>query len=401
MKTYSERKLQNPEIKKKILEYLYPSAFSPTNNLVEDILQQFWFHDFYNSFISDDVFLKHLIVYLDKKKPVKFNRFDYYNFLFDQIEKYGKNKLILQKIALAFEKLQSDALDPSEYIKLLRSVNAPKEKFNILWMEKNHLGKIDKRNDKKLFIWEHHTLTEFLTAEYLLKQNNFLKEFQRLAVLEQEGITAFKPSWNGVLRFLLESPRGSEVIEWTILFLKSYKENIDDNLSEILTFIDIDMNYEIRKKIFNLIYNSYFERLVWLPVWTRNELSKFIDKKSYSRIKKDLKEWSNETETFVRRANIVSIVEGMFEKKSNLITECEEKFWQKTLINFANNPNDSGNGVLQRHSLSALTYFKDEKIIPIVAKKCFEETQDSIVRDEFIQFCFNSVIFHHLCTTNS
>jgi len=386
----SDAKLKNPEIKKQILQYRYSLGFSPTDNLADDIIQQFWFHDFYNSLISDDVFLKHLLAYLDKRKPIKFGRFDFYSFLFDQVIKYGKNRLILQKIALAFEKLQLDALNPSEYIKLLTNASIPKGKFDILWMEKNHLGKIGKRDGEKLFIWEHHTLTEFLTAEYLLGQNNFLGEFQKLAILEQEGITAFKPSWSGVLRFLLESPRGSEVIEWIISFLKIHKENIDDNLSELLAFEDIDITDEIRKIIFDLIYDSYFERLVWLPVWTRNRLSNFIGKEAYARIKNDLREWSNETESFIRRANIVSIVEGLLEKESKLITAEEEKFWRKTLINFANNPNDSGNGVLQRHSLSALTYFKDEKLIPIVAQKCFEETQDSLIMDEFIQFCFKS-----------
>jgi len=390
MDIFNDTKLKNPEIKKQILQHRYSSGFSPTDNLADDIIQQFWFCDFYNSFISDDVFLKHLLVYLDKKKPIKFNRFDFYSFLFDQIIKYGKDRLILQKIALVFEKLQSDALNTSKYIELLTRASISKGKFNILWMGKNHLGKIDKRDGEKLFIWEHHTLTEFLVAEHLLKQENFLGEFQKLAILEQEGITAFKPSWSGVLRFLLESPRGKEVIKWIISFLKIHKENINDNLSELLTFVDIDITNEIRKKIFDLIYNSYFERLVWLPVWTRNRLSNFIDQKSYLRIKKDLREWSNETETFIRHANIASIVEGLLEKENKLITVEEEKFWRKTLINFANNPNDSGNGVLQRHSLAALTYFKDEKIIPIVAQKCFEKTQDSIVRDEFIQFCFNS-----------
>lgn len=390
MDTNNDVKLKNPEIKKQILQYRYLLGFSPTVNLVDDIIQQFWFHDFYNSFISDDVFLKHLLAYLDKKKPIKFNRFDFYSFLFDQVIKYGKTRLVLQKIALVFEKRQSDALDPSEYVKLLRDANISKGKFDVLWMKKNHLGKIGKRDEEKLFIWEHHTLTEFLVAEHLLKQKNFLSEFQKLAILDQEGIIAFIPSWSGVLRFLLESPRGREVIEWIISFLKIHKENIDENLSELLTFVDIGITDEIRKKIFDLIYDSYFERLVWLPVWTRNRLSNFIDKKSYLRIKKDLKEWLNETETFIRRANIVSIVEGLLEKENKLITAEEEKFWRKTLINFANNPNDSGNGVLQRHSLAALTYFKDEKIIPIVAQKCFEETQDSIVRDEFIKFCSNS-----------
>ncbi|MCL4415453.1 MAG: hypothetical protein M1365_01935, partial [Actinobacteria bacterium] len=320
MDTNNDVKLKNPEIKKQILKYHYPLGFSPADNFVDDIIQQFWFHDFYNSFISDDVFLKHLLAYLDKKKPIKFNRFDFYSFLFDQVIKYGKNRLILQKIALVFEKRQSDTLNPSEYVKLLRDASIPKGKFDVLWMEKKHLGKIGKRDEEKLFIWEHHTLTEFLVAEFLLKQENLLDEFKKLAIIDQEGITAFKPSWSGVLRFLLESPRGSEVIEWIISFLKIHKENIDENLSELLTFVDIGITDEIRKIIFDLIYDSYFERLVWLPVWTRNRLSNFLDRKSYLRIKNDLREWSNETETFVRRANIASIVEGLLEKENKLIT---------------------------------------------------------------------------------
>jgi len=157
-----------------------------------------------------------------------------------------------------------------------------------------------------------------------------------------------------------------------------------------LAFVDIDIPPRTRKKIFELIYNSYFDRIVWLPVWARNRISKFVDAEFYKRLKEDIKEWSNTTETFVRRGNVVSIVEGLFEVESKLLAPHEKKFWENTLIEFANNPNDDGNGVLQRHSLSALAYFKDDKIIPLVAQKCFDETQDSLVRDEFIQFCINT-----------
>lgn len=383
-------KLENQEIREKLSEYKFSSGFNPTEKLTDNIIDQFWFHDFYNSFISDPIFLEFLSQYLNKIKPQKFNRYDFYKFLFDQILKDLKNRQLLHQIALSFEMLQVDALEPDHYKSLLKAVNAPKKLFDDSWMEKNHLAKIGEREGKKLFIWEHHSLTEFLVAEHILSYKNFLEEFQKLAVLEQEGITAFKPSWSGVLRFLMESKRNQEVILWLVEFLEKYPDNIDDNLTELLVYEATEQITQIKFRIFKLIYDCYFQRLVWLPVWARSRIAQYVNQEFYKRLKEDLKEWSNTTETFVRRGNVVSIVEGLFEYKSPLITESEKKFWQDKLIDFANNPKDEGNGVLQRHSLAVLAYFKDEKIIPLVFQKCFDEVQDSLIRDEFIQFCYNS-----------
>lgn len=383
-------KLENQEIRKEISEYEFSSGFKPYEKLIDDLIEQFWFHDFYNSFISNHVFLKYLCQYLNKTKPTKFSRYDFYKFLFDQIPRDSRNRKLLHQIALSFEMLQTDALEPDHYGSLLKAVNAPKEIFDASWMEKKHLAKISEREDKKLFIWEHHSLTEFLVAEYLLSYKNFLEEFQKLAILEQEGITAFKPSWLGVLRFLMESKRSQEVISWLVEFLEKHPDNIDDNFTELLVYEATEQTTQIKFRIFKLVYDCYFQRLVWLPVWARSRIAKYIGPEIYKRLKEDLKEWSNTTETFVRRGNVVSIVEGLFEYKNPLITESEKKFWREKLIDFANNPRDDGNGVLQRHSLAVLAYFKDKKIIPLVAQKCFDETQDSLIRDEFVQFCYNS-----------
>lgn len=383
-------KLENQEIRKELSEYKFPSGFKPSEKLIDSLLEQFWFHDFYNSFISDRVFLDHLLQYLNKSKPTKVNRYDFYEFLFDQFLEGSKNRQLLHQIALSFEMLQTDALEPDHYENLLKAVSAPKELFNAKWMEKNHLAKVSEREGKNLFIWEHHSLTEFLVAEHLLDYKNLLEEFQKLAILEQEGITAFKPSWLGVLRFLMESERGKEVISWLVGFLEKYPDNIDDNLTELLVYEALDQAPQIKSRIFTLVYEAYFKRIVWLPVWARSRIAKYVEPEDYKRLKVDLKDWSNTTETFVRRGNVVSIVEGLFEYNNPLITESEKKFWREKLIDFANNPNDGDNGVLQRHSLAVLAYFKNEKIIPLVAQKCFDETQDSLIRDEFIQFCYNS-----------
>lgn len=383
-------KFDNQEIKQRILEFKYTSDFKPTEKIINSILDQFWFHDYYNSFISDDIYLQHLLNFLDENRPRRFSRYDFYKYFFNQIERDIKGRYALQLVALEFEKLQTDALSPLGYFLLLRRLHVPSRKFDIPWMENYHLGKIKERDGRKLFIWEHHTLTEFLVAEYLLKKGNTIEDFEKLAVLNQEGVIALKPSWSGVLRFLMESEKQSQVISWLLNFIEKFPDNLDDKLSELLTFVDIDVSQKTSKGIFKLIYSSYFDRIAWLPVWTRSRLAKFIDKEFYNRLKRDVKVWANVTETFVKRGNAVSVLEGLLKNKSKLLTSKEKAFWKKTLIEFANNPQDDGNGVLQRHSLAALAYFNDDRIISLVANKCFEDTQDSLVRDEFIQFCVNS-----------
>lgn len=390
MSEFLQGKLDNQEIHKKLTEYKFPSGFDPSEALIGSIIEQFWFHDFYNSFLSDPVYLNYLIQYLDKNHLNKFNRYDFYSFIFDEIIKDEISRKVLQLIALNFEKLQINEVVPNNYDKFLKKCKVSLGLFDTAWMKKNHLGKITDKEGNKMFVWEHHSFTEFLVAEYLLTKPNFIDEFQKFSILKQEGITAFKPSWSGVLRFLMESQKGPKVMEWVLRFLEDNKDNIDDNLSEILVFESKNLSDQINKKIFNLIYNSYFERIVWLPIWTRRRLSKFVDIEIYKRLKHDIKKWPDQTETFVKRGNVVTIIEGLLEAKNKIINSKEKIFWHKTLINFANDPEDGGNGVLQRDSLSALASYKDEKIIPKVAEKCFETTQDTLVKDEFIQLCYNS-----------
>ena len=124
-------------------------------------------------------------------------------------------------------------------------------------MEKNHLGKIGERDKHKLFIWQHHTLTEFLVAEYLLQQENLLDEFQKLAVLEQEGITAFKPSWSGVLRFLIESSKGNYIIKWLIEFLEEQQ----------YWWTWKPHYFDYRRRYYNYPYG--FAELVVLGMWNK------------------------------------------------------------------------------------------------------------------------------------
>jgi len=382
-------KLDNQEIKKRILENKYPSGFRPSENLVKSILDQFWFHDFYNSFIADEVYLSWLLEYLNKEKPKTFNRYHFYHYFFDRIAKKKTGRFVLQTVALAFEKMQTDAVNPQELKKILKEIGAP-TRFQLsflTWVKKNHLAGVKEREERTLFIWNHHTLTEFLVAKYLLERKNFIGELEKLAILNQEGVIAFKSSWSGVLRFLLESPNGKIILEWLIQFLGENKDNIDDNLAELIIFTNVDSTREFKDKIFNLVYNSYFERLVWLPAWARNNLFKFIDTNSYKKIKGDIKKWPDQTDTFVKRGNAVAVVEGLLEYNSPLVQK-DKLFWEKKLIDFVNNPQDGGNGVLPRNSLSALAKLKKPAIIPLVAS-CIDRS-DSLIRDTFIEFCIET-----------
>lgn len=375
-------RLDSNEIRERILAHKFPSGFKPTKQLIDAILEKFWFQDIFNSFISEENNLKSLIEYISDKKPVSFNRFDFYTFYFDK--KFSERK-DLQNLALYFEKVQTDRLLISEFKELISEYN-----FKLEELEENKLIKTEKQEDEtEIAIWNHHTLSEFLTAENFLEKEDTIEEFARLAVLEQEGVTAFKPSWTGVLCFLLDSKKSKDVILWFINFLEKHPENIDDNLSEIAVSLNIKDD-GLKKRIFDLIYSSYFDRVFWLPYKVRSEFHKFIDAESYKRIKRDIKKWPDITETFVKRGNSVGIVEGLLENKIDLLTKGERDFWKEKLIKFSNNPEDDGNGVLQRFSLAALAYYKDPKIIPLVAESCFDKSKDKLVKDEFMQFCYNS-----------
>ncbi|MFZ1720256.1 MAG: hypothetical protein WAU28_02790 [Candidatus Moraniibacteriota bacterium] len=385
MSDFLDGKLNNQEIHQKILSHKYKSGYKPSKQLVQDIVEQFWFHDYYNSFISDEAFLSHLLDYLDSNKPRTFDRYAFYNSLFDQLIPTRK---ALHLIALEFEKIQNDAMTPGEYDLLLKNIGVSNNDFSIEWMTKAHLGKLGKREEKELFIWEHHTLSEFLVAEYLIERGSQIKDFQDLAISKKQGLTAFRSSWSGVLRFFIESPKNkTKIISWLTDFLEKYPDSIDDNLTDLLVYESINEPTSIKKKIFNLIYGSYFEKVAWVPVWANARLSKYVDATSYKKLRNDIKKWSNQTETFVRRGNVTSIIEGLLQDKNTLLNATEKRFWKKKFILFANHPNDGDNGVLQRKSLEALALFKDKEIITQVSQKCFDETRDSLVKDAFIKFC--------------
>jgi len=164
-------------------------------------------------------------------------------------------------------------------------------------------------------------------------------------------------------------------------------DDIDELLSDIITYSKVEISQNLKNRIFNLIYNTYYSRAIWLSVLTRSNLTQFIDEKSYIRIKNELNTGKNDTEKMVHTGNIVAIIHGMLDAKHKLLTDKEQVFWKKKFIEYAQRPSET-NGVLKRHSLHALAYFKDVSLISKVANNF--NSPDSLVRDAFLDFCIQT-----------
>ena len=380
-------KLDNKLIREKIAYQAKKLNFPIKTEFLDQIVEDFWFHDFYNHFIADKDYFNYLLKYLERNKFKVFSRFDYYSFLFSKLLKKSEKDNFYQ-LALFFEKQHSDRLESKEFNKLIKRLSLPLKVYRDEELRKRHLVKVEKVEETNFVIWNHHSLTEFLVTEYLLGKENPIEEYIKLAVLEKEGITAFKPSWSGVLRFLLESSRKEEALEWLLTFLETYPDNFDDKLGELISFTVDKPDKKTKTRVFNLIYQTYFDQLIWIPVWVRSNLYKFIDADSYRRLKQDIdKRWKTKTEAFVRRGNVVAVVDGMLEGKHPLINKTEKDNWKEIFVEFIRKPEDDGNGVLQRHCLSALENYKNEEILTKLISAKLLDSGDSLVRDAFISLC--------------
>ncbi len=373
--------LDNKEIRKRLLNIRYPQNKKLSEKVVDDIVQKFWLRDIYNSLISDPVFYNILEEYLTKNYLTSFSRPEFYNFFFKKIA--SNDQLIsLKKLALVFELLHSDRTSLNEFNGIL--TNTEFKPLTLKWLIENHLVK----EEKNQVIWIHHTLTEFLTAEVVLVNSKPIEVFKRLAFISlDKSDNALKPSWYGVLRFLIENQQ-SLILDWLVKQIKINNKIIDDDLADIITSIDPDsLSPSLKSAIFETIYAIYRERKLWLSYLTRSNLYKFFNPKFHKSIlENDLKETKDETETYVKRGNVVAIFEGIFRNNPELFSSKEVKIWRTTIIKFANDPNK--NGVLQRHSLSALGVFKDPTIIPEVSKSL--DSGDNLIQEAFIQLCLET-----------
>jgi len=387
---FLKERLDNTEIRKE-LQKLKPKI---KEDRINEVIQQFWFDDLYNSLISFPPYLKHLKKFFLIKGNRKFPRIEFYDFFLGEvIGKASKKIKPLQKIATAMELMQTNDLPIKGFKELLKRLEIDPDKLGIKRLVAKNLIKRFQEEDKPKSIgFYHHTIQEFLAACYILDTKNPLKTAQSFMVLRREKIVVFKPSWYGVLRFLFESQKGEEFIRWIVGFALKHKETVDDSSAAIITSIDPQIAPDLKTKIFNLIYDEYFNRKLWLPVWARHQLGKFCTSEHLRNFKEDIKPTKNKTETFVHQGNIAAIIDGILQNNPKLLTSKEKLFWKKKLVEFANDENK--NGVLQRHSLSALVNYKDPDLIS-KADKAFSH-EDRLVKEEFLQFCYRTDPNNHL-----
>lgn len=360
----------------KIREELTKAGIS--QELIDSIVEQFWFHDWGNSFIAFPSNFLLLQKFLAETKPDKFSRFDYYTYFYHNIiSDFEKFREPLQKIALVFELMQTDQLPLSEFTDLLKEINAP-ALLSIKNLQDRQLVSIIESEGNQIAKWSHHTLTEYLAADYILSQKEVLKTAVKLMIYSSSGLTRFIPSWIGTLRFLLEQ-NPEPLLNWIIKFIEKNPDFMDDQLAETLVFSTHDsISAGYKTQLFHIVYDSFQGKKWWIPVWAYNHLFKFIDEKIYQKLKSQTDE-----KDYIYRGNIAAIIDGMLQHNHPLIQK-EKEFWKAKLIEYANDKN--GNGVLQRHAMAALENFQGENDI---IQKVQERTTspDSLVREAFINMC--------------
>lgn len=366
--------LSNEEIR----EQLGKEGYSP--ELIDSIIDQFWIHDWGNSFISIKENFAVLQKFLAKEKPKTFSRFNFYTFFYSKsVPNYEKISKSLQKIAAVFELMHTDRVTSGEFEEILKELNVTKEISLKFLVEANLVENIEEEK-KQVTRWTHHTLTEYLSAIYILEQKDILKSVDRFMCNSESGPITFIPSWAGTLRFLVEKEPDT-LIDWLAENLKANPDFLNDQMAEVIVFdITSEIPEDYKTKLFHLIYDTYQEKKWWIPVWAYHNLYKFINAQIYQSLKKNA-----DNDSFEYKGNTAATIDGMLKNHHSLITPPEEqKFWRDKLIEYANDKNT--NGVLQRHSLAALENFSgDSSIVDAVAAN--DKSSDTLVKEAFMNLC--------------
>ena len=168
--SFLKDRLDNSEIRKELEKPLFPLELKLRKKRIDDIVQQFWFYDYYNSLISFPPYLKYLKRFLLIEGNKKFTRSEFYRFFLEKIIiKTNKKLKILQKIAAVMELMQINDLPIKDFKKLLKKLNITWGKLEIENLLKENLLKFfQEENKPKSIGFYHHTIQEYLTASFIL-----------------------------------------------------------------------------------------------------------------------------------------------------------------------------------------------------------------------------------------
>lgn len=378
-------KLDNDEIINRLLKDEYPTSFSMTKAKAREMVDMFWRLDAYNSLISRETYLNYLINFIKDKKDVPKSRFEFLDYVFNKLfsDVFLINKL--DHVGIDMEYAQLNEIDNKRFLKLLDDDEFPNSKIDYLYQ--NHIIENRKESEKSEIIktgFYHHIVQEFLAAKCFLR--NGVESYLDILLIKESGTLAINPSWYGVIRFLLESEECQTVLDWLLNFVDEHRDCVNEYFTNTVTSIDSKLiQNETKKRIFELIFDTYQEKVIWVPTWSRKALANFCQPEHIKLFKEQIEKGNNKTEIIVKTGNIISIISGLLRIK-NKLTEEDRNFWKEKLIKIVNI--DDENGVLQRNSLDALEAFKDPTIIPQV-EKCYQHT-DSLVKEAFIEFCYKT-----------
>jgi hypothetical protein len=361
----------------------------------ERMFQLFWRADSYNSIISYRTYLNHLKSFLHKNPNRAFSRPDFYKYLSEKlVDKDTLSKLA--EIAASMELLETNFLTEGDFDQLLSELKMTRDQIKFEFLVKTEVLKIvpptEQRAEKTIEFF-HHTVQEYLAVIFISSFDDPFQKLLELCTINVEGKMSVKPSWYNVIRFILEANNQlkDSVLDWLLKLGKEDTENVVNELYSVaITSVDIDnISTTQRSTIFELIYNTYLHRLLWLPLWTRNPLAKFITDEQINGLKDSLADFkpSSDKERYLHLGFVAEIIGGLLELTPERV-EKDRKFWLKNLTKWANDKND--NGVLQRNSLHALKFFKSEderqNELLVESVKDAYDSGDELVQQVFLQF---------------
>jgi len=379
-------RLDYEEIVNKLSKEQYVSDFRFSKSKALKIIDMFWRLDAYNSLISRESYINYLIKFINDKGTLPRNRFEFLEYVIKSLEFSADLVQSLDHVAIDMEVWQANEVSQKRFLQLLEEDGFSSDKIGLLYERNIIENRKDSKDSKEVKTgFYHHIIQEFLASKCFIR-NGVISYLDMFVVIKEKGVEAINPSWYGVIRFLLETNESKKVLEWLLKFAKNHADTINEYFTNTICSIDKDsLDPQTKKEIFELIYNHYQNKVVWIPVWSRKALANFCQPEHLEKFKTDIGNGSNKTEIIVKSGNIIGIISGLLKSNNELIKK-DREYWKDKLVELAN-INDE-NGVLQRNSLDALEAFRDTSLVVKVENSY--RHKDHLVKEAFVEFCYQT-----------
>ncbi len=364
----------------------------------ELIFQLFWRDDPFRSIISYRPYFDLLIDFLkDGDVNRSFSRPDFYFFVTQKLDIVNPSLILF---AVAMETAETNAISEEELEKLLKNSKLSKQSLGIDDLIRTQIlvrGQDPSSDKEEITVrFYHHSLQEYLAAKYILENDNPLAYLKKLVYIKSDEFIAIRPSWYNTIRFLIEIETSSgdqcPITEWLLGLGEKHKQDIvteqyANALSSIIITLKTSQN--LRHRIFDLIFYTYRSRLLWLPIWTRDPLSRIITDEQINSLENQISQthWENDKERYVYLGYVAGMISDILKNNPERLKE-KRSFWRQQLIKFANDLNE--NGVLQRFALDGLAYYKtanEQENVDLIKQVINAyRHNDELVKQAFIEF---------------